>query len=199
MSGFFILYKLFMSYLRLRYFSLKSSAMKSLIKIFFTVAILSGTINIVSAQTTKKEKQATKAAKIKELLDAHHYVFKATYVIPQRGNSKSLDYGYDVIVSKDTVTAYLPYYGRVTVAPIDPTDGGVKFTSTNFDYTTKQAKNGSYNITITPKDAGNQGSKDVRYLRVNVSTNGYASLQVLCNNRDPISFNGDIEERKAKK
>ena len=173
--------------------------MKSLIKIIFAVVILTGTINITSAQTTKKEKQAIKAAKIKELLDAHNYVFKATYVIPQRGNSKSLEYGYDVIVSKDTVTAYLPYYGRATRAPIDPMDGGVKFTSTNFDYTTKLAKNGSYNISIIPKDAGDQGSKDVRYLRLNVSTTGYASLQIISNNRDPISFNGDIEERKIKK
>ncbi|SHM08581.1 DUF4251 domain-containing protein [Mucilaginibacter sp. OK098] len=173
--------------------------MKTLIKLFFVVAILAGGINITNAQTTKKEKQAAKAAKIKALLDSHNYVFNANYVIPQRGNSRSTNYGYDLVVSKDTVTAYLPYFGRVTIAPSDPSDGGVKFTSTNFDYTTKQAKNGSYDVTITPKDAGTQGSKDVRYLRLNVSTSGYASLQVISNNRDPISYNGDIEERKAKK
>ena len=173
--------------------------MKTLTKIIFAFAILACSINIANAQTTKKEKQAVKAAKIKALLDAHSYVFNATYVIPQRGNSRSVNYGYDVVVSKDTVTAYLPYFGRVTLAPSDASDGGVKFTSTKFDYTTKQAKNGSYDITITPKDAGNQGSKDVRYLRFNISTNGYASLQVISNNRDPISYNGDIEERKAKR
>jgi len=173
--------------------------MKTFIKLFFVLAIFAGSTNITIAQTTKKEKQAAKAAKIKELLDARNYVFNANYVIPQRGNSRSINYGYDLVVSKDTVTAYLPYFGRVTLAPTDPSDGGVKFTSTNFDYTTKQAKNGSYNITITPKDAGTQGSKDVRYLRLNVSTSGYASLQVISNNRDPISYNGDVEARKAKK
>jgi hypothetical protein len=173
--------------------------MKTLIKLFFVAVILSGSITITNAQATRKEKQAAKAAKIKDLLDSRNYVFNATYIIPQRGNSRSTNYGYDLVVSKDTVTAYLPYFGRVTLAPVDPSDGGVKFTSTNFDYTAKQAKNGSYNITITPKDAGTQVSKDVRYLRLNVSTSGYASLQVISNNREPISYNGDIQEQKAKK
>jgi hypothetical protein len=172
--------------------------MKTFIKLTFVLAIVVFSINNTNAQSTKKEKQAAKVAKIKALLDARNYIFDATYVIPQRGNSRSISYGYDVIVSKDTVTAFLPYFGRVTIAPIDASDGGVKFTSTKFDYKTEPAKNG-YNITITPKENNTQGSKDVRYLRLNVSTSGYASLQVISNNRDPISFNGTIEERKVKK
>ena len=37
---------------------------------------------------------------------------------------------YYLKVSKDTVVAYLPYFGRAYTAPADPTEGGIKFTST---------------------------------------------------------------------
>ncbi|ASU34873.1 DUF4251 domain-containing protein [Mucilaginibacter xinganensis] len=172
--------------------------MKTLKKLMIVSAMILSCCQLVTAQNSKIQKKAAKAAKVKEMLDAQSYIFNATYVIPQRGNARSITYGYDVVVSKDTVTAYLPYYGRVTLAPADPSDGGVKFTSTNFDYKSEPANNG-YDITITPKDGNTQGSKDVRYLRLNVSYNGYASLQVISNNRDPISYNGEIEERKINK
>jgi hypothetical protein len=44
--------------------------MKTLIKLFFVAVILSGSITITNAQATRKEKQAAKAAKIKDLLDS---------------------------------------------------------------------------------------------------------------------------------
>lgn len=137
-------------------------------------------------------------AKIKALINSRNYVFEANYVIPQRGGARSLSFGYDMVVSKDTVTTYLPYFGRVTIAPSDPTDGGIKIKSTNFDYVTAPGKRGSYEITITPKETDTQGSKDVRYFKLSVSADGYASLQVVSNNRDPISFNGTIEPRNPK-
>lgn len=148
---------------------------------------------------TRKEREAAKIEKIKALLDAQSYVFEADYVIPQTGNSKALTFGYDLTVSKDTVTAYLPYYGRVTLAPVDAMDGGVKFTSTSFSYKSTQDKKGGYNIVITPNEHNDRGSKDVRYLRLNIGSTGYASLQVISNNRDPISYNGTIVERKKEK
>lgn len=152
----------------------------------------------VSAQG-KKEREAAKAEKIKSLLQSQNYVFEANYVIPMTGNSKSLTYGYDLTVSKDTVSAYLPYYGRVTLPPVDPTDGGVKFTSTSFSYKSTVDKKGSYNIVITPNEHNDRGAKDVRYIRLNIGSTGYASLQVVSNNRDPISYNGIIVERKPRK
>jgi len=162
-----------------------------------SVAILFCTL-AVTAQS-RKEREAAEIEKVKTLLESKNYVFQADYVIPQTGNSKSLTFGYDLTVSKDTVTAYLPYYGRVTLAPIDPTDGGVKFTSTSFSYKSTVDKKGSYNIVITPNERNDRGSKDVRYIRLNVGATGYASLQVISNNRDPITYNGTIVERKTGK
>jgi len=41
--------------------------------------------------------------------------------------------------------------------------------------------------------------KGVQSMRLNISPDGYASLQVTSLNRDPISFNGTIEEKTKPK
>lgn len=172
--------------------------MKRLTKLLMVSVVVLFCTQAVTAQS-RKEREAAKAEKIKTLIESQNYVFQADYVIPQTGNSKSLTFGYDLTVSKDTVTAYLPYYGRVTLAPVDASDGGVKFTSTSFSYKSTVDKKGSYNIVITPNEHNDRGSKDVRYVRLNIGKTGYASLQVISNNRDAISYNGTIVERKPEK
>ncbi len=41
--------------------------------------------------------------------------------------------------------------------------------------------------------------KTIKKSKLNVSENGYATLNVNSNNRQPISFNGTISEPKEKK
>lgn len=132
--------------------------------------------------------------KTKALIDTKNFIFRAETAIPQRGGTRYLTSEYDLRVSKDTVIAFLPYFGRAYTAPMDPTKGGIKFTSTDFEYTARQKKRG-WDITITPKDATDA---DVRYLVLSISNKGYGSLRVICNNRDAISFSGYITGVKKK-
>jgi hypothetical protein len=161
--------------------------MKTLIKLFLVFAVAMGALNVALAQT-KAEKQTA----IKNMVDNKNYVFEANYALPMRGGQKQLTSDYDLRVSKDSIIAYLPYYGRAYMAPVDPTEGGIKFTCTNFSYTTKLRKNGTWDITIKPRDKNITDWRDVQELTMNISPNGYASLQVVSSNRDPISFDGDI-------
>ena len=92
---------------------------------------------------------------------------------------------YDLKVSSDTVVSDLPYYGRAFVAPIDPAEGGIHFTSTQFTYTIKEKKKGGWDVSIVPKDI-----HDVREMQLSVSEAGYATLQVTSNNRQLITFTG---------
>ena len=96
-------------------------------------------------------------------------------------------------VTKDSIIAYLPYYGQAYLAP-DPgtTEGGIKFTSTNFNYKVNQGKKGGWEIVIKPRDHDITNWRDVQQMVLNISPDGYASLYVLSTNRDPISFQGDI-------
>jgi hypothetical protein len=148
----------------------------------------------LAAQTSRSEKKAAKVAEIKKMIENGNYVFEANYAIPQTGESRQLTYPYDLRVTKDSVIAYLPYFGRAFLAPspTDTEDGGIKFTSTNFKYVNEQHKKGGWDILIKPKDTNIADWRDVQQLRLNISSEGYASLQVISSNRDPISFEGNI-------
>ena len=91
-------------------------------------------------------------------------------------------------VTKDIITADLPFFGRSYSAPMNPDNTGIKFTSKDFKYsTTKKKKN--WVITIEPKDV-----KEGQKLYLRVSDSGSAVLSVNNYNRQAISFNGYISE-----
>jgi len=129
---------------------------------------------------------------IKKIVESQNYVFKAQWANPQASISRQLTSDYDLTIAGDTVISYLPYFGRAYVAPIDPSEGGIRFTSTKFDY--KLSQNGkSWKVMIKPKD-----SPGVQQLYLEIFDNGNATLQVVSTDRQAISFNGYVEENKAK-
>ncbi len=101
---------------------------------------------------------------------------------------------YDLKIDKDSVEAYLPYFGRAYTANLDPNDSGIKFKSKNFTYKSEQKKKGSWLITIKPKD-----TKDAQELSLTIGANGYAFLNVTSNNRQSISYMGYISDPADKK
>lgn len=119
------------------------------------------------------------------------FVFEAQMVMPQRGITRQLTSNYFLQVSRDSLVSDLPYFGRAYSAPINPGEGGIRFTSTSFDYSLKDRKKGGWEVLIKPKDV-----KDVQQMLLSVFENGRASLQVISNNREAISFEGTIRNRK---
>lgn len=90
---------------------------------------------------------------IKNLIEAQRYTFKAQTANPASGRTRQLTTEYDLKVSKDTVIACLPYFGRAYSVPADLTGGGINFTSMQFDYNVSKGKNNRWEIIIKPKDA----------------------------------------------
>ncbi|KIA95504.1 hypothetical protein OC25_06620 [Pedobacter kyungheensis] len=128
---------------------------------------------------------------------ANNDINKVLMMMPggQGGSSINLSGSqYDVKVTKDSVVAYLPYYGRAFSAPMDPTQGGIKFTSKDFSYTETKNKRGAYTIQINTKDVSRENYR----FTINISTNGYASLTATSVNKQPILFNGYLDEPKKK-
>ena len=147
-----------------------------------------------NAQDTKKDKDAAKAAAIKNLVDSQNYVFIAQSAMPMSGTIRQLTPDYDLKVSKTSIVSYLPYFGRAYTAPIDPTKGGIQFTSKDFQYTTTPRKAGGWDVLIKPKDY-----RDVQQMTLSITESGYATLQVTSTSRQPISFNGYVKAPRAKK
>lgn len=152
---------------------------------FVNKAILISTIVLCGITANAQEE-------IKNAVNTKSYIFKAHTAIPIGEQTRQLSAGYELSVVNGTVNVFLPYFGRAFSQAIDPSEGGIKFTSTSFNYTVDEKKN-SWNIVIKPND-----TKDVRELVLTVFSNGNASLQVNSTRRQPISFNGNVQGYPSK-
>ena len=158
--------------------------MKNIIAVFLLTILACAAINA----------QDKTEASVEKMLASRNFIFKAESVTPQTGGFRQLiTSDYDVMVTKDTVISWLPYFGRAYTAPINPSEGGIKFTSTRFDYTESKKDKKGWSIIIKPKDVSS-----VNTLFLTVFNNGTASLQVNSINRQSISFRGYIIENKTK-
>lgn len=167
-----------------------SCIMKTLRSILTLALIVGVGIGAAKAQKSGSDKKAAKITAIKNDVDGKHYTFSANTATTLRGSTIQLTSEYDLRITPDSVISFLPYYGRAYMdVPYNPTDGGVKFSSTKFDYKVSQKKKGGWEITINPKDV-----KNLERLVLNISSDGYASLSVTSTNRDPISFYGYLKE-----
>jgi hypothetical protein len=150
--------------------------MKYILRTAFT--LLAGIFFVQVNAQDKKE--------IDSLISNRHFTFTARSASPSTGGPINLSSDYDLRINGDSAIAWLPYYGRSYAPPLDPTAGGIKFTSTNFSYSyTKKKK--TWEITIIPKDVA-----DVKQMYLSVSENGFANLRIVNLNRQPITFTGTV-------
>lgn len=150
------------------------------------------TFSLFAVGTSYAQDKNNKEARTKSMISDQNYVFKAQTVMPTNGSVRQLTSEYDVRVTKDSVVAYLPYFGRAYTAPMNTTNGGINFTSTNFAYNIDEARKGGWDIVIKPKD-----TDDVQQVSLRISESGYATVQVISRNRQVISYNGYIEAGKT--
>jgi hypothetical protein len=165
--------------------------MKTLIKIIFALFISLQMVEPATAQTKKQARDAAKTAAVKKQIDTKNFTFQARYMYPMGGGQRYLNTDYDVRVTKDSVIAFLPYFGvAYSGAGYNSNeDNGIKFTSTRFDYQSEQKKNGSWNIVIKPQD-----SRTTNQLIFNISPNGSTDLSVISTNRQRIRFDGYLKD-----
>ena len=158
----------------------------TLMSVFLTTLILLSP-NTYSQSTDKQEKENAKIDALKKAIESGRFVFMAQSATPMSGRTRQLTYDYKLEMRKDTVISDLPYYGRSYSATYGSTDGGINFTTTNFDYNQKEGAKGGWDVTIAPKEI-----RTVTRMLLNVTNAGYGTLTVTSNTRQQISFNGYI-------
>jgi hypothetical protein len=125
-----------------------------------------------------------KADRTRSIIESKNFTFMAQSVMPSRGSFRNLTSEYDLTVSGDSLSVYLPYFGEA-FAPVDPTESPLQFSSSGIKYLASQSKKGNWNITIIPS-----GIHDARQFNLSITSSGYGTLTVNFNNRQPITFNG---------
>lgn len=153
--------------------------------------LLSGAVGL-SAQSKKEKKEQMKLV-VKELLASEKYKIHANTAFPMRGRSIPLSSPYALEVRNDSVISYLPYYGRAYSIPYGGGEGLV-FKAPLKDYKMERDKKGNAKIQFSARTL-----EDKYDFSVSVFDNGAASIDVMMQNRQSISFSGELDTETAKK
>ncbi len=150
---------------------------------------------LISCGTTQSAIEKDEKARLLDNQIANlDFKFVAKYAYPQHYQAIYLSSVYDVTVSPDTVKSYLPYYGRAYRAPMNSSEGGIKFESIDFESETKKGKkDGEWLVTIKTKDTPPPFT-----LHFHLWSNGTAQLNVNDPDRQSITFQGFLEVPKKK-
>ncbi|MEE1946079.1 DUF4251 domain-containing protein [Pedobacter sp. KR3-3] len=175
-------------------------------KSFKTLVAMAGLAFLATTAFAQTDKATTR-----KIVEDKNYTFVATSATPLNGsdinnilskmpggganggNINLTGSNYDVRITKDSLVAYLPFYGRSYTAPLSNEESGFKFTSKNFIYDTTKRKRGGWDVRIYAKDV-----KDGPQLTFSISESGYATLSMVSNNRQAITYNGYLSENKSK-
>jgi|SRR5450755_612793 Domain of unknown function (DUF4251) len=139
------------------------------------------------AQTDAAQEKIDKHTQLKSLIDSKKYHFHALSVTPMRGGTRQLTSEYGFKIDNDSLSVFLPYFGRAYSVDYGSTDLSIRFRTKEFSYVADTTKKGGWEITIIPK-----GQANANKIYMSVTSSGYCNVQVNSNNRDPISFYGNI-------
>jgi hypothetical protein len=138
----------------------------------------------LSAQDKKEERREA----VHQLVTSKNYEIEVNLAQPLSGHSINLTTPYSLTVRGDSVISYLPYYGRAYSVPYGG-GKGLNFSAPVSNYRmTPNAKKGSYRISFTTKS-----DEDTYQFRLTVFDSGSASVDVSMQNRQSISFQGDLK------
>jgi hypothetical protein len=151
---------------------------------YFTKAALLFAFTIIGSSTL--DAQENDSLIQKRILN-QQYVF-----VPQSFSSPSVTMpimarDFELRVTTDSIIAILPFFGKSNTPQFGRSDDdGIKFTSTDFEYSAVAKKKGKWEITISPKDA-----KGVR-LFLTVFSNGDAHMEVTSPRRETMLYKGYV-------
>lgn len=130
---------------------------------------------------------------IVQAINNDNWIFTAYSSNPQNGRARAGLSGInEVKYTKDSLIAYLPYFGRLySGAEAMNSRGPLDFASTDLDVT-KEKKNDAWLVTVKPK-----GHNPVQSMYFTLFENGTAQLNVTLTNRSPISYTGAVRSAKS--
>lgn len=149
------------------------------------IGFLIGGQSLFASEAKKREKEALRQ-QVKELVESNAFTIDVDRALPMGGRSINLTGSYTLELRHDSALVYLPYYGRAYIAPIGG-GGGIEANDLMEDFVLDNDKKG--NIEMEFKVSG-EGDR-YRFI-VTIYTNGKATIRVTPQNKQGISFHGEL-------
>ena len=137
----------------------------------------------------QKEQSAAKyESQIADSINNRTLTVNFDFVNPLRFPAHHLTTTYSLKIKGDSISSYLPYFGRAYHADYGSTDSPLSFNGHSEGMNITKAKKDSYRITFQTM----KQQENFEYI-LTIFNNGKATLNVNSNERDPISFDGEVE------
>ncbi|MDO9152652.1 MAG: DUF4251 domain-containing protein [Paludibacter sp.] len=153
----------------------------------FLLPILVVLLHLSSCSSSKTTPETTR--KVTQQIENKDFSIKVNYAVPMRMKQVYLTSDYDVRIKNDSAFAFLPYYGVAHVAPMNTSEGGIRFAEQMTDYTIRpNKKHDGWEISFKVK------TREYHYqLYLSIFNNGSSSVTINSYERDAISFYGELK------
>lgn len=139
-----------------------------------------------SGGMTKVEREAAVTQQVQEGLDTRHYTIAVDWMKPLGGMARHVSSNYELKVNDDEVDCYLPYVGEAYRLPYGG-GKGLNFKGKIQNYVIDNPTSNRSHIEFTVNNM-----EDVYRFRIDVFSNGKCIIDVLAQDRDAISFDGEM-------
>ena len=136
---------------------------------------------------SKKEIKAQREQAVKEQIVSENYKINVNTAYPRRGRAIHLSSPYSLEIRNDSVISYLPFYGRAYSVPYGGGEGLI-FRAPLDEYNMEMNKKGAAKVKFIARSV-----EDRFTFNLVLYSNGSASINVNMQNRESISFSGEIE------
>lgn len=164
----------------------KNCDMKTNQCIIIMTFLVAAVVPNVFAQS-KKEMREQKEQAVKERIVSENYKISVNTAFPRRGRNVQLTSPYSVEIRNDSVLSYLPFYGRAYSVPYGGGNGLI-FQAPLTEYIMEMNKKGTAKIKFTTRTP-----EDKFTFNISIYSNGSAHVHVNMQNRESISFSGEVE------
>lgn len=150
------------------------------------VALMLITTGCATSQSSAERVAETQKA-VAEALANRHIRINVHSMHPARYSSRMVSYGFYLELKGDTLESCLPYMGQVyQAAPIS--QEGLNFEARIIGYQETRAKKNMTRIELDVRT-----KEDLFHYLIEINDSGSAFIRVRGQNRDSISFDGDVE------
>lgn len=158
-------------------------------KLIFTVLAVFFVYTITSCSSSNAAAKNEQERVVKERVDSKHYTVNVDRMLPMNGKSRQLTSSYSLTIKGDTVISHLPYFGQAYNVPYGGGKGLI-FEAPLTVYTLSYDGKGTAKISFQTRS-----EDDMYRFNVQIFNNGSTTIQVAPNNRQSISFYGDLDTK----
>ncbi|MBM6673952.1 DUF4251 domain-containing protein [Marseilla massiliensis] len=159
--------------------------MKCLISLIIAVLTLASCAT--ADKVARDERRREKAGMVAESIESGRYRVGIRTAYPIRGAAVQVTGDYGLEVSGDSVTVYLPYFGRGYTLPYGG-GKGLNFKALTTEYDVRKMKRGRTRVEFSTRN-----DEDTYRFTVDVFDNGQVSIDVQPQQRSRISYSGELE------